>query len=79
MSMASATFKLRGSGRVRVGQRVRVSVGGRVLGAVVIEDRGNLGASGQQVVRVAVEDASDPDNAFQVEVPVDWIDRAQRP
>jgi hypothetical protein len=40
--------------RVKVGERVGVSVGGRLLEATVIEDRGDLGARGQQVVRLSV-------------------------
>jgi len=48
-------------------------VGGQSLDAVVIEDRGNLGAHGQQVVRLAVEDTFNPAESFQVEVPVDWL------
>jgi len=33
--------------RVKVGERVGVSVGGRLVRATVIEDRGDLGARGQ--------------------------------
>jgi hypothetical protein len=61
--------------RVRVGERVGVTVGGRVLEATVIEDRGNLGARGQQVVRLSVGDdgraAAPP--PYEVEMPVDWL------
>jgi len=73
MAMAPTAHKLRRPVRVRVGDHVRVSVGGQVLEAVVIEDRGDLGAHGQQVVRLAVEDAFNPAESFQVEVPVDWL------
>ncbi len=73
MVMAPAARKLRRPARVRVGDQVRVSVGGQTLDAVVIEDRGNLGAHGQQVVRLAVEDTFNPAESFQVEVPVDWL------
>ena len=75
MPMASSVHKPRRPGRYQVGEHVRVSVGGRVVDADVIEDRGDLGASGQQVVRVAVKDDFNPADAFQVEVPVDWLDR----
>ena len=73
MVMAPAVHKLRRPTRVRVGDHVRVSVGGQTLEAVVVEDRGDLGAHGQQVVRLAVEDAFNPAESFQVEVPVDWL------
>lgn len=62
--------------RVKVGDRVGVSVGGRVLSAQVIEDRGNLGAHGQQVVRLAVGDPMIPWEHFEIEVPVDWLQAA---
>ncbi len=59
--------------RVKVGDRVGVPVGGRVLAAEVIEDRGDLGAHGQQVVRLAVDDPMIPGEHFEIEVPVDWL------
>ena len=74
MAMAHAAQKTPRPTRVKVGQRVGFSVGGRRLAAVVIEDRGDLGARGQQVVRLAVEDAFNPTDAFEVEVPVDWVE-----
>lgn len=58
---------------VPVGARVKVPVRGRLLAAVVIEDRGHLGVHGQQVVRVRVEDPMIPNEAFEIEVPVDWL------
>jgi hypothetical protein len=61
---------------VQVGQRVGFSTGGRRHAARVIEDRGDLGARGQQVVRLAVEDDTD---SYEVEVPVDWLEPAPRP
>ncbi len=62
-------------GRVKVGERVGVDVGGRLLEATVIEDRGNLGARGQQVVRLSVCEqprAAAPE-PYEVELPVDWL------
>jgi hypothetical protein len=59
--------------RVKVGERVGVSVGGRLLTATVIEDRGNLGARGQQVVRLAVGEPIIPGQGYEVELPVDWL------
>ncbi len=62
-------------GRVKVGDRVGVAVGGRLLEATVIEDRGDLGARGQQVVRLSVGEerrAAAPE-PYEVEMPVDWL------
>jgi hypothetical protein len=58
--------------RVKVGEKVGVTVGGRLVAATVIEDRGDLGARGQQVVRLAVQApaAAEP---YEVELPVDWL------
>lgn len=78
MTMARAAHKEPRPARVKVGQSVGFSVGGRRLAARVIEDRGDLGARGQQVVRLAVEDAASPADAFEVEVPVDWLEPAPR-
>jgi hypothetical protein len=38
--------------KVRVGKEVGVRLGGHVLPALVVEDRGNLGPGGTQIVRV---------------------------
>ncbi len=73
MTMARAAHRVPHPVRVKVGQRVGFSVGGRVLTAEVIEDRGDLGARGQQVVRLSVEDPTIPAEHFEVEVPVDWL------
>ncbi len=73
MAMPQAAHKVRHPVRVKVGERVGISVGGRVLSARVVEDRGNLGAHGEQVVRLAVEDPILPSEHFEVEVPVDWL------
>jgi len=75
MTMAQTAQTVHRPGRVKVGQRVGVSVGGRVLEATVIEDRGDLGAHGQQVVRLAVGDPISSD-LFEVEFPVDWLQDA---
>ena len=53
MTMGHSANRVATPARVRVGQRVGFSVGGRLLAADVIEDRGDLGARGQQVVRLA--------------------------
>ncbi len=71
--MTRAAHKVARPARVKVGQRVGFSVSGRLLTAEVIEDRGDLGAHGQQVVRLSVEDPMIPTEHFEVEVPVDWL------
>jgi hypothetical protein len=76
MTMARGAQKQPRPARVKVGTRVGFSVGGRRHAARVIEDRGDLGARGQQVVRLAVEDAVDN---YEVEVPVDWLEPAPQP
>jgi hypothetical protein len=73
MSMSRAAHKVSTPARAKVGQRVGFSVSGRLLAAEVIEDRGDLGARGQQVVRLAVEDPMIPGEHFEVEVPVEWL------
>ena len=78
MTMARAQRKKLGPSRVKVGQRVGYSVGGWPRAARVIEDRGDLGSRGQQVVRLAVEDANAESGAFEVEVPVEWLEPAPR-
>jgi len=52
---------------------VQVSVGGRLLAAVVTEDRGPLGVHGQRVVRLRAADPVVPGEHFEVEVPWDWV------
>ena len=78
MLMSRTAHKVAGPARVKVGQRVGFSVSGRLLAAEVIEDRGDLGARGQQVVRLAVEDPMIPGEHFEVEVPVEWLEPAPR-
>ena len=73
MEVTSRRARKRSIGRLKVGQRVYVPVGGRSLPATIIEDRGNLGVHGQQVVRLEVQDPTSPSEHFQVEVPADWI------
>jgi hypothetical protein len=57
----------------RLGFSFFTEVNAATLAAKVIEDRGNLGAHGEQVVRLAVEDPMIPSEHFEVEVPVDWL------
>jgi hypothetical protein len=72
--MRQETFRAH-PGRVKVGHRVGVAVGGRVLEATVIEDRGDLGARGQQVVRLSVgaQKRIAAPEPYEVEMPVDWL------
>lgn len=74
MAMAQAASRVPHPGRVKVGERVGIGVGGRVLAAEVIEDRGNLGVHGEQVVRLAVEDPMIPSERFEIEVPAGWLE-----
>jgi hypothetical protein len=64
--MAKRTANKKGK-RLRVGNRVKVPYGTEELEAVVVEDRGNLGVGGRQIVRVRLlgrdepaQDAQDP-------------------
>jgi hypothetical protein len=41
--------------KVRVGKEVGVLMAGRVLPALIIEDRGHLGVGGRQIVRVELK------------------------
>jgi hypothetical protein len=61
--------------KVRVGKEVGVRLGGRVLPALVVEDRGNLGPGGTQVVRVelSTKDAESDREPRQFEVSVDAL------
>ena len=72
MGMSGATQRARPA-RVKVGEEVGVSVGGRLVRATVIEDRGDLGARGQQVVRLAVQSPAAGAEPYEVELPVDWL------
>ena len=74
MPMPRTVHRVIHPSRVKVGERVGVPVGGRILAAEVIEDRGDLGAHGQQVVRLAVDDPMIPGEHFEIEVPVDWLE-----
>lgn len=46
--------------RLRVGNRVKVPYGTEELEAVVVEDRGNLGVGGRQIVRVRLLGRDEP-------------------
>jgi hypothetical protein len=78
MTMARAVRKKARPDRVKVGKKVGYSIGRWRLAARVIEDLGDLGARGQQVVRLSVEDAQAEAGAFEVEVPVEWLEPAPR-
>ena len=58
---------------VRVGKEVGVLLAGRVLPALIIEDRGNLGVGGTRLVRVELKPSEyDPEGwePSRFEVPV---------
>jgi hypothetical protein len=78
MTMARAVRKKPRPDRVKVGKKVGYSFGGWPRSARVIEDLGDLGARGQQVVRLAVEATRAGSGAFEVEVPVEWLEPAPR-
>ncbi len=73
MIMGQTAHRVRHPPRVKVGARVRVRFGGHARRATVLEDRGDLGAHGEQVVRLAVKDPLIPGEHFEIEVPVDWL------
>ena len=59
---------------IRVGQQVGVRLGGRVLRAVVIEDRGDLGPGGSHLYRVELKPAKTEDaEPARFEVPGDVL------
>lgn len=58
---------------VHVGDRVGLKWAGKVLLALVVEDRGNLGAHGERVVRLDLPEGAETDQRWQIEVPVDWL------
>jgi hypothetical protein len=43
--------------RLRVGNRVRFSFAGKRIRAVVIEDRGNIGVGGRQLVAIKMKES----------------------
>jgi hypothetical protein len=53
--------------RFRVGDRVRVQFGPTIQPAVILEDRGNIGAGGRRLFGVRVE--LDPPNFMYLELP----------
>lgn len=67
------TPKVQKALKARVGERVGLEWAGRVLLGLVIEDRGNLGAHGERIVRLDLPEGADGDERWQIEVPVDWL------
>lgn len=66
----SAEKKQRRSVSFRVGERVGVRLAGRVLPAVIVEDRGDLGPAGSRLVRVELHRTNDSEREReQFEVP----------
>ena len=59
-----------------VGSRVGVRLGGRIVSAVLVEDRGNF--RGHRIVRVRVNDWPE-DEAPDFEVPADELHAAPTP
>lgn len=59
--------------KARVGDKVGLEWAGRILLALVIEDRGNLGAHGERIVRIDLPDWAAQDERYQLEVPADWL------
>ena len=59
--------------RTRVGDKVGLAWAGKLLLALVIEDRGNLGAHGERIVRIDIPDGAVEDERMQLEVPADWL------
>ena len=59
---------------IRVGEQVSVLLGGRLLRAVVIEDRGDLGPGGTHLFRVEVQPKKDAGReSEQFEVPAEAL------
>jgi len=53
--------------KIRVGDRVRITLGLSTTLLEVVEDRGNLGVGGRQIVRVReLGPYSDPDSTYEV-------------
>ena len=59
--------------KARVGDKVGLAWAGKILLALVIEDRGNLGAHGERIVRIDIPDGAVEDERWQFEVPADWL------
>ncbi|MCC6334314.1 MAG: hypothetical protein IT380_10045 [Myxococcales bacterium] len=59
--------------KVRVGNKVGILWAGKGLVAQVVEDRGNLGANGERVLRLDIEEGSAANERMQLEVPVQWL------
>ncbi len=66
----SSQGKKRRVSEFRLGDQVGVRLAGRVLPAVIIEDRGDLGPGGSRLVRVELKRPRNPDaEREQFEVP----------
>jgi hypothetical protein len=62
--------------QIRVGDTVRVRVAGRWLSALVVEDRGNLGAGGARLLRVELKRKNEASGREQFEVPAALLEAA---
>ena len=59
--------------KARVGDKVGLTWAGKVLLALVVEDRGNLGVHGERIVRIDLPEGATDDERWQLEVPADWL------
>jgi len=59
--------------RIRVGDKVLVAFGPSKVKAIVIEDRGNLGAGGRQIVAVKMPPASQWEEPRIYEIPAEEV------
>ena len=57
--------------KVEIGSTVGVDFGSEVRPALVIEDRGDLGPGGEQVVRLLLR--VPPDDEAEIEMAVSWL------
>jgi hypothetical protein len=62
----------RKSQRIRVGEHVRVLFGPNPLVGEVVEDRGNLGVGGRQIVRVRIA-MRDDEPPLELEIPAEEV------
>ena len=67
------TAKAHQGHKVRVGDKVGLMWAGKGLVAQVVEDRGNLGAHGERVVRLDIAEGAEQNERMQIEVPVEWL------
>jgi hypothetical protein len=57
-----------------VGDRILVRFVDRNLSAVVVEDRGNIGVGGRQLIRIRARlDQTDPESEVTYEVPAEEV------